>query len=191
MRNALALTGLLALTALAGCGPKSENKTANAPTPAAANRPVAAAPALPPVPGLSPEACAVLGTYVKVELTGDFGLPVVMRVAPAKDRVSAADLQVPLPGLKAAEASALAAGLNQSIENGSQLDCDWKALGLPAPTPQTPASQAYIRFRPIVVGDVAILETLTDGVTRLGGRCLYRKTAGAWTREHCALTHIG
>jgi hypothetical protein len=191
MRNALALTGLLALATLAGCGPKSENKAANAPPPAAANAPVAAAPALPPLPGLSPEACAVLGTYVKVELMGDFGLPVVMRVAPGKDTVSTAELSKRLRGLKPAEVPALLAGLNASIENGSQLDCDWKALGLPTPTPQTAESQAYIRFRPIVVGDVAILETLTDGVTRLGGRCLYRKKAGAWTREQCALTHIG
>jgi hypothetical protein len=42
-----------------------------------------------------------------------------------------------------------------------------------------------------VEGDVAVLQNYTGGVTELAGRCLYRKTGGAWTRETCVLTKLG
>ena len=133
----------------------------------------------------------MLGTYVKVELMGDFGLPVIMRVAPAKGAVSAAELTRSFKTLKPADAKALAEGLTQSIKDGSQLGCDWKALGLAPPRPVTPESNATFRLRPVAAGDVGLLETFTDaGTTALGGRCLYRKAGQAWTREVCVMTAI-
>jgi len=202
MRKTLALTGLIAVT-LAACGKPAENTPdANAPlvanTSAAINAVAAvnapAAPAAPALPALTPptsDACAVLATYVKVELKGDFGLPVLMRVPPAKGAVAASALAKDFPGLNAAAAKALAEGLTASIKDGSQLDCDWKALGLPPPHPVTPETNATFRLRPVTAGDVGLLETYTDaGTTTLGGRCLYRKTGATWTRDKCVLTAL-
>jgi hypothetical protein len=196
MRNALALTGLIVL-ALTACGKKADNAPAStapaakAVNAAATNAPAPAAQAKSNLPPLSPDACAVLGTYVKVEMVGDFGLPLQMHSPPDKDRTAAAELIKSFPTLKAAEAQALAAGLNRLSEAGDQVDCDWKALGLAPPRPQTDESEAWLRFRPAVEGDVAVLQNYTGGVTELAGRCLYRKTGGAWTRETCVLTKLG
>ena len=196
MRNALALTGLVVL-ALTACGKRADNApaanapAANAVNAAATNTPTPVTHAKSNLPALSPEACAVLGTYVKVEMAGDFGLPLQMHSQPDKDRTTAADLTKSFPSLKAAEAQALAAGLNKLSEAGDQVDCDWKALGLAPPRPQTDESEAWLRFRPAVEGDVAVLQNYTGGVTELSGRCLYRKQAGVWTRETCVLTKLG
>jgi hypothetical protein len=195
MRKALALTCLIAAT-LGACGKKTGNAPAASAPPAPAANAVAAVnapavPAQPSLPAVSPEACAVLATYVKVELKGDFGLPVLVRVQPAKGLVTAAELTKTFPGLKPAEAKALAEGLTRSIKDGSQLDCDWKALALEPPRPVTPESNASFRLRPVAAGDVGLLETFTDaGTTTLGGRCLYRKTGATWTRDKCVLTAL-
>lgn len=195
MRKALAMTCLIAAT-LGACGKKAETPSAakavntpaiNAATPAPA--PVAAAE--PALPAVSPEACAVLAAYVKLELKGDFGLPVMMRVPPAKGAVSAGELTKSFPTLKPAQAKALAEGLTKSIKDGSQLDCDWKVLALEPPRPVTPESNASFRLRPVAAGDMGLLETHTEaGTTTLGGRCLYRKTGQTWTRVKCVLTAL-
>jgi hypothetical protein len=194
MRKALALTCLIAVT-LVACGKKAETpavaKAVNTPPAVNAATPAPAAVVEPALPAVSPEACAVLAAYVKVELKGDFGLPVMMRVPPAKGAVSAAELTKSFPTLNPAQARALAEGLTKSIKDGSQLECDWKTLALEPPRPVTPESNASFRLRPVTAGEVGLLETHTDaGTTTLGGRCLYRKKAGAWTRDKCVLTAI-
>jgi hypothetical protein len=150
--------------------------------------PQAAGPAL---PSLSPEACSVLATYIKTELKGDIGLPVTMRIAPDKHKPKPGAFDAKTMGdVKPGEFKDLETGLAQSVAQGSQIDCDWKSLGMQPPQPQTGESNAWIRFRPIVAGDVALLDVFTDGVTQLHSRCFYRKKAGAWVRGACGLTPI-
>jgi hypothetical protein len=194
MRKGPVFIVLLVAAVLAGCARKAENApAANAPAPAAnAPAPPPAAAAGPALPAVSDEGCALVAAYVKGEMMGDFGLPLMVRVAPAKGEVTAADLNRDLKGLRGGEAKALAAALTRSIDKGSQLDCDWKTLSVAPPTPLAPDGHAYIRFRPAIGGDVAVLDTYTNaaGLTIIGNRCLYRKQSGAWKRDECVLTAL-
>jgi hypothetical protein len=192
----MALAGLALALVLAGCGKKEEQQvTLNRPQP---KLPGPTAPAMTPPPGAAltsagADACAVVGAYVKHELGGDMGLPLIYRdAADAKAAVTEAELRHQFPNLKAAEATTLAKAATAARRQGRQIDCDWKALGVMAPAFLQPGGKDFIRFRAVAEGEVAVLDSFTSAAEMVaaGNRCLYRREAAGWTRETCVLTAL-
>lgn len=184
---------LMAALALASCGKKEEKVSLNRPQP---KLPGPQEPSYTPPPGAaltpaSAEDCAVVGTYVKHELAGDMGLPLMYRVAADPNlTLKPSVLEKSFPKLKGAEADGLAKAFEAGAREGRQFDCDWKGMGVMPPVMLQPAGKDFLRFRSAVFGEVAVLESFTSAgeIVAAGTRCLYRKDGGAWVRGDCVLT---
>jgi hypothetical protein len=185
---------LLAAVA-AGCGKKQEKIALNTPArpPVEVPPTVAPPPPGPPLPALSADACALVATYVRTELGGEFGLPLMTYVQRApKSSLKASELSRDFAGdVNPADAKALAASFTSTMQQGEALTCDWRAVGLPLPVVLMPDGKDYIRFRTAIAGDVAILDIFSNaGPTRVGTRCAYKRAGAAWQRSKCVLTAL-
>ena len=187
---------MLAAVVMAGCGKKNAEVAANAP----ARRPpietpptTAPPPPGPPLPQLSADACKLIGAYVRSELNGEFGLP-LMSYVPREPKLSIkpAELSRDFAGeITPAQGKALAAGFTKTLQEGEALSCDWRAAGLPQPVVLMPDGKDYIRFRTAIDADVGVLDIFSNaGPSQVGTRCIYKQVGAGWQRSKCVLTAL-
>jgi hypothetical protein len=196
MRLTRALICLTLAAAIAGCGKKEGQLAANAPAkpPPEAPPTTAPPPPGPPLPQMSAEACNLIATYVRAELNSEFGLPLMIYVPrEPKLLIKAGDISRDFSDeINPTQAKALAQDFTTNLQQGAALSCDWRSVGLPQPAVLQPGKKDFIRFRPAIEPDVAILDIYSTAgdLTEVGTRCLYKKVGTGWQRTKCVLTAL-